>query len=95
MQQDSGITRHHGCRYQRGAFLLNCAEKDSADVSWSAGCAAKELSPIEHVGNSFIPALFVHGVEDEAWNTHSCVEKAKEHFGTLKLIRISTRGVGF
>lgn len=26
----------------------------------------EELSPIEHVGNSFIPALFVHGVEDDA-----------------------------
>jgi len=24
-----------------------------------------ELSPIEHVGNSFIPALFLHGVEDD------------------------------
>ena len=28
--------------------------------------STKELSPIEHVGNSFIPALFLHGVEDDA-----------------------------
>lgn len=27
--------------------------------------STKELSPIEHVGNSFIPALFLHGVEDD------------------------------
>lgn len=44
-----------------------------------------ELSPIEHVGNSFIPALFVHGVEDDFIAPHHSQKLYEAYTGDKEL----------
>lgn len=48
-----------------------------------------ELSPIEHVGNSFIPALFLHGVDDDFIPPHHSQKLHEAYTGDKELEMIS------
>mmetsp|Transcript_13030 Transcript_13030/g.31066 ORF Transcript_13030/g.31066 Transcript_13030/m.31066 type:complete len:571 (+) Transcript_13030:55-1767(+) len=48
-----------------------------------------ELSPIEHVGNSFIPALFIHGVDDDFISPHHSQRLHEAYTGDKELEMIS------